>query len=144
MPTRLIRNVIDQLRQWQPSSAIRPAILALAGLLLVSGIMASVLFFAFLAGTDDDPGTYRSVVTFFTLSCMILFVPLAFLLCCCALKQAGPLFVSFFAAISLLHIAGWHAFIGADTLRFAVDIAWELRMRAYGFNCFSVDFPIGA
>ena len=89
----------------------------------------------------EGPDPYRSFTSFMFFSITTLFTPLGFLLGCCAIPRTGPLLVGGFAIASLVLVAQWYSFVGADLLQMTADTVWELRGRAYGLNCFSLGFP---
>ena len=143
MPSKLFRYVTDQHRQSRPIVTISRSVRALSVILAVAGGTGFLIFASELAKLGDGFAPHRPFVTFMCLSGSVLFVPLAFMLYCCTLKRAGPLFVVVFAATAVLYIGVWYEFVGADSLQLAADAVWELRRRAYGLTCFTVAFPAG-
>ena len=141
MLTRLTRYVSSQFKQFRARTVAAGAAQLLALILLFFGTLAFVMFATALSDLGVRPDPFLSFVAFFNFSCMLLFVPLAFLLFCCSLGRAGPLRLVALSTVALLHVAGWHAFVGADFLQMTADTVWELRGRAYGLNCFSLGFP---
>ncbi len=111
--------------------------------MLFLGMLAFVMFGTELSKLGEGPDPYRSFIAFMFFSLTTLSVPLGFLLACCTLNRAGPLLVGAFATASLVFIAWWYSFVGADLLQMTADTIWELHGRAYGLNCFSLGFPAG-
>ena len=107
------------------------------------GVVAFFMFASELTKLGEGPDPYRSFTSFMFFSVTILFTPLGFLLGCCAIPRAGPLLVGGFATASLVLVAWWYSFVGADLLQMTADTVWEIRGRAYGLNCFSLGFPAG-
>lgn len=143
MPTRLTRYVSDQFKQFRATTIAAGATQLLALILFFFGTLAFLMFTIELSKLGERPDPFRSFVVFFCFSCSVLFVPLSFLLGCCAIPRAGPLLVGAFATASLVLVGWWYGFVGADLLQMTADTVWELRGRAYGLNCFSLGFPAG-